>query len=83
MMSENVKQEAETPRTIGEGTGKQQIRDDVVAIFIYLLSHILFVGEEQLSEYLGYGSEAPMNLASEGGDPKSNLIFVNFNQDCT
>jgi len=24
-----------------------------------------------------------MNLASEGGDPKSSLIFVNFNQDCT
>jgi len=24
-----------------------------------------------------------MNLASEGVDPKSNLIFVNFNQDCS
>lgn len=24
-----------------------------------------------------------MNLASEGGDPNSHLLFVNFNQDCT
>ncbi|XP_013408504.1 WD repeat domain phosphoinositide-interacting protein 2-like [Lingula anatina] len=24
-----------------------------------------------------------MNLASQGGDSDSNLLFVNFNQDCT
>ena len=29
------------------------------------------------------GISGLMNLASQGGDPNSNLLFVNFNQDCT